>query len=166
DLRSEVAVFRCGELEPVQVRPPDEPTDVDTTPRRCTENLADFTPCFVSQSLVGVPAPVGEHEQVAFAHAVDAGLQLAKVRSAVDERLYGVVFTPRLLAGVRAVDVGCRIAALVGCEKPIFGIHLPYLPGLQDVITVTGLYGLTWQRPRPDGSGPLPGDAGLAGHVR
>ena len=104
-----VPVLAPGEGELVPVRAPDQAAYVDAAAVGGAEQPDHGRPRIVGELLVGVAAPVGEHDQVTRPGLLDPFLQLGEVGRAVDQRAYVIAARPRLLAGMDVIQHGLRV---------------------------------------------------------
>ena len=117
DVLTEMPVLLLAEREPVQVRAPHQALDHHSPPCRVGEDPRDLGARAV-QELVGIAAPIGEHQQVAGPQRPHAAEQLSEVRLAMDQRGDVIADGERRAVGVAAVQPGGRIAALGRTEEP------------------------------------------------
>ncbi len=117
DVLTEMPVLLLAEGEPVQVRAPHQALDHHPPPCCVGEDPRDLGARPVQQ-LVGIPAPIGEHQQVAGPQRRHAAEQLSEVRLAMDQRGDVIANGERRAVGVAAVEPGGRIAALGRTEEP------------------------------------------------
>jgi hypothetical protein len=126
DLVTEVEVGLLVEVRPRGVRAPQQSLHLDAAACRARQDLAQLGPGPV-QALVGVAAPVRQHDQVAGAQVAQLPQEPGKVAAAVDQRLDPVAERPR-------PDAGRRVAALRRAQEPAFldqcidRIHTQSLP--------------------------------------
>ena len=115
-LLAQGAVLAGEEPDLVPVRAPDQPAHVDTTLVGPCQHLDHGAVGVVGhQQLVGVALPVGEQHQVAVAGRLEAFVQLAEVRRAVDERPREVALGPRAVV----VEAGGVVVALGLRQEPV-----------------------------------------------
>ncbi len=112
-----------------------------STPRSSArpEDLGDLAARLAGEPLVGVALPVGEEDQVARPRGLDPFVQLGEVRRPVDQRPDQVALRPGLLVGVRFVDAGQGVAALLLGEQPVgegIGLGCGHAPTLPDVARI------------------------------
>src|SRR5450631_1181327 len=117
DRFAQVPVLARTELEPVQMRAPDQTPDVYSPADRGREDLTDLA-ARTLQLLVLIAPPICEHQQVPWSHRLDRVEQLAEVRRTVHERLHVIPRRPGEPVGVPTVQHGVRIAALLRSEEP------------------------------------------------
>jgi len=120
---TEVAVLLAREGELVPVGSPDQAPHVDPPTGGAGQQGADLAARLAEQALVGVTAPVDEHQQVTGRHRAHAPVQLGEVRHPVHERAHRVALCPGPAVGVARVEHGVAVPALAGREEPVGGGH-------------------------------------------
>src|ERR1035437_9354561 len=134
DLVAQPPVFRCGERQTVPVGAPDEPAYVDAAPGSGREHLPDLRVRGTGEALVGVSAPVDEHQQVTIAHLRPPPVQLREVRRAVDEGPDHVALGPRRATEMAGVQSARGVSAFLRGQEPprqepLRPGHIQSLPG-------------------------------------
>jgi len=113
DLLAQMPVLRGGECQAVPVGAPKETTNIDAASGSVREHPSNLCIRGPGEALVGVAAPVGEHQEVTIAHLGHPVVQLREVRHSVDERAHQVALGPRDATAVTSVKSGRRVSAFV-----------------------------------------------------
>ena len=119
----QVHVLLLAEVALVRVGAPHQTPDVDPSPGELAEHATDLRPG-PRQLLVGVPPPVGEHDQVAGIQTLKRRVEALEVFTAVHERPDRVPLRPSGMAGVTSIQVGVGVPSLVRGEEPVVGPHV------------------------------------------
>ena len=112
ELPAEAAVDLGGEAQHLGVRPPHQAPHVDAALVGPGEHLDDLAALLAGEPLVGVALPVGEEDEVAGPGRLETLEQLGEVGRTVNQRAHQVAVGPGLVAGVRVVERGARVAAI------------------------------------------------------
>lgn len=114
--KCQLPILRAGEPQCLDVRPPDHALDDSAAACHAGQGVLDRR--VVGQELLGIAAPIGEHDQIALAGLVESGGKGREVRLAVHERSDPVAFRPRF-------DPGIRVSPFLRAQKPrMLGIEL------------------------------------------
>jgi hypothetical protein len=84
NLFTQISVFCCIELKPVEVRTPKQTPNIDPSLGCGGKDRADFTSGTV-ELFITIAAPIGKHEQITFTHGFDCDKQFSKVNGTMNE---------------------------------------------------------------------------------
>ncbi len=148
DVVAEMPVLLLAELEPVQVRPPQQSLDDHTPPGRVGERGGHLGTRTV-EPLVRVAAPVGEQQQIPVAQLAHRRHQLSEISRSVYHRAHLVAGAPGDAVGVAGIQPGVRVAPFLRGQEPATGgrDHQPTSAGSPDPAGTPGR-----RRPHPTGS--------------
>src|SRR5690348_6266457 len=122
DLLAQVPVLLLAEREAIQVRAPHQTLDGDTASSGILQHLR-YLGSRTVEALVGVAAPIGEHQQIAGTHGAYRLQQRREIGCPVHQCSYVVPRAPRRTVRMSTIHLGCGIAALVGAQEPVTDDH-------------------------------------------
>ena len=111
-----------GKVRLTRVRAPQQPANMHATSGEVGQHEADLGARPV-KTLIGIALPVGEVHRVVRLERGELLVQASEVLHAVDEHLDLIALRPRGGARVSAIDLGCRVPALVRGQEPICEAH-------------------------------------------